>query len=102
MLVGEPSPSRNLGQSWWTDLFTGGISNHIEHHLFPEIPAMRLREARDITRKFCREHGIAYTETSFRRALIEAAKYFRACPAERLVVEPLSILARAGGLAFTE
>ena len=82
--------TRNLGQSWWADLLTGGISNHIEHHLFPEIPAMRLRKARNITRQFCCDNGIAYTETTFARALIEAAKYFRACPPERLVTEPLS------------
>ena len=47
-------------------------------------------KARAITHEFCRHHGIPYSETSFSRALVEAAKYFRAVPPARLAAEALS------------
>ena len=82
--------TRNLGRSRWSDFVFGGVNNHIEHHLFPKIPAMRLRQARVITRDFFRYHGIPYSETSFVRALVEAANHFRAVPPARLAAEALS------------
>ena len=82
--------TRNLGRSRWSDFVFGGVNNHIEHHLFPQVPAMRLRQARAITREFCRHHGISYSETSFVRALVEAANHFRAVPPARLAAEALS------------
>jgi fatty acid desaturase len=82
--------TRNLGRSHWSDFVFGGVNNHIEHHLFPQVPAMRLRQARAITCEFCRQHGIPYIETSFIRALVEAANHFRAVPAARLAAEALS------------
>jgi fatty acid desaturase len=82
--------TRNLGASRWSDFVFGGVNNHIEHHLFPRIPAMRLRRARIVTRDFFRQNGIPYAETSFSRALIEAANHFRSVPPARLVAEALS------------
>jgi fatty acid desaturase len=82
--------TRNLGRSRWSDFVFGGVNNHIEHHLFPQIPAMRLRQARAITRDFFRRHGIDYSETSFARAVVEAANHFRTVPSARLVAEALS------------
>jgi fatty acid desaturase len=82
--------TRNLGRSRWSDFVFGGVNNHIEHHLFPKVPAMRLRQARAITREFCRNHGIPYSETNFVRALVEAANHFRTVPAARLTAEALS------------
>ncbi len=82
--------TRNLGASRWSDFVFGGVNSHIEHHLFPRLPAVRLRRARAITREFCRHHGIPYSETSFTRALVEAANHFRAVPAARLAAEALS------------
>ena len=82
--------TRNLGRSRWSDWVFGGVNNHIEHHLFPQIPTMRLRRARAITQAFCQEHGIPYAETDFLRALAEAAGHFRSMPRERLVAEALS------------
>ncbi len=58
--------------------------------MFPKVPAMRLRQARAITREFCRHHGISYSETSFVRALVEAANHFRTVPPNRLAAEALS------------
>ena len=82
--------TRNLTESWWSDLVFGGVNNHIEHHLFSEIPTIRLPRARKITRAFCRHHGIPYTETNFFGALVEAVRYFRGCPRDRLVIEALA------------
>ncbi len=82
--------TRNLGTSRWSDLVFGGVNNHIEHHLFPDIPTARLRQARRITRDFCRRHGIAYSETSFLRALGEVLDYFRKLPPRRLAHESLA------------
>lgn len=82
--------TRNLGRSWIADAFFGGVNNHIEHHLFPKIPGPRLPEAREVTRDFCREHGIGYTETKFWRALAEAAGHFRSRSPDRLAAEALS------------
>ena len=82
--------TRNLGRSRWSDFVFGGVNNHIEHHLFPKVPALRLRQARAITREFCRNHGIPYSETNFVRALVEAANHFRTVPPARLAAEALS------------
>ena len=82
--------TRNLGNSFWSDLVFGGVNNHIEHHLFPHIPAMRLGQARRITRTFCRENGIRYVETGFAQALAEAIRYFRSAPSDRLARQALS------------
>jgi fatty acid desaturase len=90
MLERVTRSTRNLGRSHWSDFVFGGVNNHIEHHLFPQIPAMRLRQARSITRDFCREHDISYVETSFGSAVVEAARHFRTLPKSRLVAEALS------------
>jgi fatty acid desaturase len=82
--------TRNLGQSWWNDLLFGGVNNHIEHHLFPEIPVVRLGEARAITREFCRRRGYSYVEVNFHSALMSAASHFAAMPGKRLEQEALS------------
>ena len=82
--------TRNLGSSRLSSFFFGGVNNHIEHHLFPQIPAARLPRARAITKAFCNEQGIAYSETSLVRALAEAANHFRTMPRSRLAVEALS------------
>ena len=82
--------TRNLGTSVWSDFVFGGVNNHIEHHLFPNIPAMRLGRARKITRAFCRENGIPYVETGFINALNEAVRYFQTAPSERLAKQALS------------
>ena len=71
------STTRNLSASRIAFFLTGGLSNHIEHHLFPTMPRMRLRRARAITRNFCRRHGIRYRETSWLGAAAEVSRFFR-------------------------
>jgi len=82
--------TRNLGRSRWSDFIFGGVNNHIEHHLFPQIPVMRLRLARVVTSEFFLHHGISNSETNFPHALVEAVNHFRSVPARRLAAEALS------------
>lgn len=80
--------TRDLGDSWLAGVFFGGINHHVEHHLFPTLPGARLRRARDVTRAFCRRHGLVYRETGWWRAAAEVSAYLRdigrlAAPAAR-------------------
>jgi fatty acid desaturase len=56
--------SRNVIAHPVTDFWYGGLNYQIEHHLFPSMPRNKLREAQPIIRGFCRDHCIAYHETS--------------------------------------
>jgi fatty acid desaturase len=56
--------SRNVVAHPITDFWYGGLNYQIEHHLFPRLPRNKLPEAQRIIRGFCREHSIAYHETS--------------------------------------
>ena len=76
-LLHEIAVTRNLGTSRLEDCVFGGLNNHIEHHLFPSMPTVRLRLARTITRDFCRRHGIAYREMSWLAATREVTQHFR-------------------------
>ena len=67
--------TRNLGDSRFNDIFFGGINNHIEHHLFPTISSFKLRQARVITRKFCKQHSVPYREMGWFRAAGEVFGY---------------------------
>ncbi len=74
--------TRNLGSSRTADFLFGGLNNHIEHHLFPAIPRARLRRAREITRVFCRRHGVPYRESSWTHACAEIFRHFREVSAQ--------------------
>jgi fatty acid desaturase len=77
----ELSVTRNLGTSRLHDFVFGGLNNHIEHHLFPSMPTAHLRQARRITREFCRRHGLAYREMSWLEAAREVTRHFKAMSA---------------------
>ena len=53
----------------------GGLDTQVEHHLFPGMPRPNLRRAQAIVRSYCREHGIAYTETSIWQAYRTILRY---------------------------
>ena len=77
----EIAVTRNVGDTRLHDFLFGGVNNHIEHHLFPAMPSARLRAARDITRAFCRRHGVDYREMSWLAAAREVTRHFRAMSA---------------------
>jgi fatty acid desaturase len=56
--------SRNVIAHPVTDFWYGGLNYQIEHHLFPSMPRNKLREVQAIVKAFCRDHAIAYHETS--------------------------------------
>jgi fatty acid desaturase len=82
--------TRNLPASGIADLLLGGVNNHIEHHLFPDLPTMRLPKARQIVKGFCEELGLGYAETSVAAALRSAGHHFTRASRQRLVLEALS------------
>ncbi len=56
--------ARNVKGHPLTDFLYGGLNYQIEHHLFPNMPRNKLREAQKIVRAFCKEYSISYYETS--------------------------------------
>src|SRR5258708_6655018 len=60
--------SRNVNGSPLVDFCYGGLHYQIEHHLFPTMPRNYLRRAQPLVEAFCKEHAIAYVETSMRHS----------------------------------
>jgi fatty acid desaturase len=67
--------ARNVRASRWVDMWYGGLNYQIEHHLFPSMARTRLRSAQRIVKAFCREHGVAYHETSVLESYREILEY---------------------------
>ena len=65
--------ARNVKGRPLIDFLYGGLNYQIEHHLFPNMPRNKLKEAQVIVRAFCEERSIPYYETnplqSFREIL---------------------------------
>jgi fatty acid desaturase len=55
--------SRNIRGGWWATMLYGGLNYQVEHHLFPSMPTVNLRQAQPIVRDYCAELGVPYTET---------------------------------------
>ncbi|MGJ6968433.1 fatty acid desaturase family protein [Streptosporangium sp. G11] len=55
--------SRNIRSNRFVDFVFGGLNHQIEHHLFPRMARPNLPRSRSVVRRFCEEHGLAYTET---------------------------------------
>lgn len=69
--------ARNLPSNKLLTHLCIGLNTHIEHHLFGNLPATRLPEARDITRHFCISHGVPYRECTVVQAFAEVHRYNR-------------------------
>lgn len=54
--------SRNISGGRLMTACMGGLNYQIEHHLFPSMPRPSLPAARIITRRYCQEKEITYTE----------------------------------------
>ena len=68
--------ARNVRAHPITDFMYGGLNYQIEHHLFPNIPRNKLRKAQEVIKSFCREHSIAYHETSVLQSYREILGHF--------------------------
>ena len=56
--------SRNVRGGHVVDFLLGGLNYQIEHHLFPDMPRVNLRQAQPLVQQFCAHIGIAYSRTS--------------------------------------
>jgi fatty acid desaturase len=55
------------GGSDWADFLQGYLNYQIEHHLFPELPPLKLREAQPKVEALCKKHGIPYVREGVHR-----------------------------------
>ena len=97
--------SRNVVPNPVVDYMYGGLNYQIEHHLFPNMPRNRLKDARPVVRTFCADHGVPYHETGFWRSNREILSYLHAvsAPLRQNRRKPMSSLDRlAGGPALLE
>lgn len=57
--------TRNLHPTFIGFHFFGGLDLQIEHHLFPSMSRFMYPYAHKIVKKYCKEHGLRYYETSW-------------------------------------
>ena len=69
--------SRNIKNHPGIDYCTGGLTCQIEHHLFPTMPANKLRQVQKIVRSYCVSHGVPYHETSLFQSFREVYQDLR-------------------------
>ena len=91
--------SRNIIPNPVVDYMYGGLNYQIEHHLFPNMPRNRLKDARPVIKAFCADHGIPYHETGFWRSNGEILSYLHAvsAPLRQNRRKPMSSLDRVAG-----
>lgn len=91
--------SRNIHSIPLMDMAYGGLNRQIEHHLFPNMPRHRLKDAREVVKAFCEERVIAYHETGFWQSQREILGYMQEIGAPlrhgRAVSQPLNPTAPA-------
>lgn len=63
--------ARSVRSTPLIDFLYGGLNHQAAHHLFPSMPRNKLRNAAEITKKFCKEHSIPYHETGVRQSFRE-------------------------------
>ena len=69
--------SRNVRGGPLVGMVFGGLNYQIEHHLFPSMPRLALRQARPIVRAYCKEIGLPYAEASLFDSYRQALRYVR-------------------------
>ena len=67
--------ARNVKAHPLTDFWYGGLNYQIEHHLFPNMPRNKLKEAQKVAKPFCKEHSISYYETGIIQSQKEILQY---------------------------
>ena len=67
--------SRNIRGGSLVTWGMGGLNYQIEHHLFPRMPSVNLRQTREIVREFCAERNVPYTETGLFEAYGIVVRY---------------------------
>ena len=67
--------AKNVQSTRFADFWFGGLNYQIEHHLFPNMPRNKLREAQKTVKSFCRFHSIPYAESTAPRCYWEILKF---------------------------
>ncbi len=67
--------SRNVKANPLSDFWYGGLNYQIEHHLFPNMPRNKLRDAQEIVKPFCQARSVSYCETSMLQSYREVLRY---------------------------
>jgi fatty acid desaturase len=70
--------SRNVRGGRFADFALGGLNYQIEHHLFPSMPRPSLRRAQPLVRAHCRQHGLAYRESSILSSYTQVLSHLHA------------------------
>jgi linoleoyl-CoA desaturase len=55
--------------SWPVSVLCGALDRQIEHHLFPTLPAQRLRQIAPEVREICERYGVEYRTDTWGRTL---------------------------------
>ena len=63
--------ARSVRSTPLVDFLYGGLNHQAVHHLFPTMPRNKLRQAAEITMRFCREQNIPYHVTGVRQSFKE-------------------------------
>lgn len=63
--VRQVTSSANFSSGPTMAVLTGHLGYHIEHHLYPDIPANRYPEMAPVVREICRRYGISYNSRPF-------------------------------------
>lgn len=68
------SSTRNIINSNILEIIFKGTREHIEHHLFPNIPYKHLRKSKIIIHDYCQKHNLEYNEVNLLKALREVTR----------------------------
>jgi len=72
--VRQLNGSANIEGSRVFHILTGHLSHQIEHHLFPDIPAIRYPELAPRVREICERYGQAYNTGRFAKQLASVVR----------------------------
>jgi fatty acid desaturase len=76
-LTRQTTTTRNLRATPFTRFVYGGITFHIEHHLFPTMARNNLRQARPIVMSYCRDHDLPYHDVTVSQSILEILGHLR-------------------------
>jgi len=69
--------TRNVRPNYAIDFIMGGLNYQVEHHLFPTVPRLRLRQLRQVVKAYCEEKGLPYYETSLFASYVDIYRSLR-------------------------
>lgn len=71
----QVSGTANISGGRLFHILSGHHTQHIEHHLFPSLPASRYQEVASQVREVCERHGVPYATASLPSQLASALRH---------------------------